>query len=323
MYEGAKVNVNHPKGNPLAARDYQDRLGAIRNVTVREGQGLFGDLHFNPKHALAEQLLWDATNAPENVGFSHNVEARTSQAGGRTVVEAILKVQSVDLVADPATTRGLYEAEGDEAGETGEADQMQLDPELAACLERLTLEQLRTARPDLVEQIEADLKTQLTAVESQLDRLRTANVLHERRAAIARLLREYKLPDPYDAEGACKVLVSEQFVESLLAAPNEGRALAGRRAGGADWPRRGGSNAVSSARPTSREQYRGEPDRPLRREELRARDLLNRLAEQSVPRPSHCPKLFPVTRERTKWPIRCAGDTEKPIRWCCRWRRPR
>jgi hypothetical protein len=99
LYEGAKVNVNHPKGNPLAARDYQDRLGAIRNVTVREGQGLFGDLHFNPKHALAEQLLWDATNAPENVGFSHNVEARTSQAGGRTMVEAILKVQSVELVA--------------------------------------------------------------------------------------------------------------------------------------------------------------------------------------------------------------------------------
>ena len=56
LYEGAKVNVNHPKGSPLAARDYQDRLGSIRNVAVREADGLFGDLHFNPKHALAEQL---------------------------------------------------------------------------------------------------------------------------------------------------------------------------------------------------------------------------------------------------------------------------
>ncbi len=262
LYEGAKVNVNHPKGNPLAARDYQDRLGAIRNVTVREGQGLFGDLHFNPKHALAEQLLWDATNAPENVGFSHNVEARTSQAGGRTMVEAILKVQSVDLVADPATTRGLYEAEGDEAGEAGEAVQTQLDPELAACLERLTLEQLRTARPDLVEQIEADLKTLLTAVESQLDRLRTANVLHERRAVIARLLREYKLPDPYEADGACKVLVSEQFVQSLLAAPNEKavRSLVEERAALLAAARR--LEPLAGARPTSREQYRGESDRP-------------------------------------------------------------
>ena len=42
------------------------------------GDGLFADFHFNPKHALAEQLLWDAEHAPENVGFSHNVEARTA-----------------------------------------------------------------------------------------------------------------------------------------------------------------------------------------------------------------------------------------------------
>src|SRR5581483_9249417 len=27
LYEGAKVNVNHPKGHPQAPRDYQDRIG--------------------------------------------------------------------------------------------------------------------------------------------------------------------------------------------------------------------------------------------------------------------------------------------------------
>ncbi|MGO9597438.1 MAG: hypothetical protein ACLP7Q_05395, partial [Isosphaeraceae bacterium] len=52
----------------------------------------------------------DAEHAAENVGFSHNVEARTSRRGDRVVVEAILRVQSVDLVADPATTRGLFES---------------------------------------------------------------------------------------------------------------------------------------------------------------------------------------------------------------------
>ena len=75
LYEDTKVNVNHPKGSPLGPRDYQDRIGTIRNVAVRPGEGLFADFHFNPKHALAEQLLWDAEHAPENVGFSHNVEA--------------------------------------------------------------------------------------------------------------------------------------------------------------------------------------------------------------------------------------------------------
>jgi len=47
LYEGAKVNINHPKGHPLSPRDYQDRLGVVRGVEFRAGEGLFGDLHFN------------------------------------------------------------------------------------------------------------------------------------------------------------------------------------------------------------------------------------------------------------------------------------
>ena len=111
LYEEAKVNVNHPRGNPGGPRDYQDRIGTVRNVGLRAGEGLFADFHFNPKHALAEQLIWDAEHAPENVGFSHNVEARCGRRGDRVVVEAITRVQSVDLVADPATTRGLFESQ--------------------------------------------------------------------------------------------------------------------------------------------------------------------------------------------------------------------
>jgi hypothetical protein len=64
MYEGAKVNVNHPKGHPAGPRDYQDRIGVIRHVNAKADAGLFGDLFFNPKHALAEQLIWDATQTP-------------------------------------------------------------------------------------------------------------------------------------------------------------------------------------------------------------------------------------------------------------------
>ena len=109
LYEGAKVNVNHPKAGTAGPRDYQDRLGSVRNIVFREGEGLFADLHFNPKHALASQLAWDAEHAPEQVGLSHNVLARTAHDGTTLVVEEITKVESVDLVADPATTRGLFE----------------------------------------------------------------------------------------------------------------------------------------------------------------------------------------------------------------------
>ncbi len=106
LYEDAKVNVNHPKEGPLAPRDYQDRIGIIRGVEFRAGEGLFGNLHFNPKHALAEQLVWDAEHNPRNVGFSHNVQAKLSRSEAGIVVEEITRVQSVDLVADPAATEG-------------------------------------------------------------------------------------------------------------------------------------------------------------------------------------------------------------------------
>ncbi len=110
LYEGAKVNVNHAKGSPGSPRDYQDRLGHLENVHVKGG-GLYGDLRFNPKHPVAEMLAYDAEHSPANVGLSHNVQARTSRGpGGKLVVEAIEKVVSVDVVADAATTNGLYES---------------------------------------------------------------------------------------------------------------------------------------------------------------------------------------------------------------------
>ncbi len=114
LYEGAKVNVNHAKRGPAGPRDYRDRIGVIRNVAARPGEGLFGDFHFNPRHALAEQLLWDAEHAPQNVGFSHNVLARLGRRGETVVVEEITKVQTStwwpirrqrpDCSSRPATT---------------------------------------------------------------------------------------------------------------------------------------------------------------------------------------------------------------------------
>jgi len=115
LYEGAKVNVDHP-ARPGDRRSYSSRIGHLRSVKVRDG-GLFADLHFNPKHALAEQLAWDAEHSPENVGFSHNVMARAGMRGGKAIVEEITRVVSVDLVADPATTGGLFESEEEEANQ--------------------------------------------------------------------------------------------------------------------------------------------------------------------------------------------------------------
>jgi hypothetical protein len=238
LYEDAKVNVNHAKGNPVGPRDYQDRIGTIRGVALRPGEGLFGDFHFNPKHALAEQLIWDAQHAPENVGFSHNVEARTSRRGERVVVEAITRVQSVDLVADPATTRGLFEAAATEPAK------------------RLSVDNLKREYPELIESIDREQAAEVSRLRQEVERLTALEAAHQKRGVARRMLREFGLPDPEKAEPLAGSVCSERFIESLLAANNEGamrelveerarlvRALSGQAA------------SRSAAQPQSRDQH--------------------------------------------------------------------
>ncbi len=122
LYEGAKVNVNHvSKEAARLPRDYRDRIGTVSNVVFKENSGLFADFHYNPNHAQAKQLLWDAHNAPNNVGFSHCVEATFHQENNLSVIDKIVRVISVDLVADPATTNGLFESEEAEESSRQEA----------------------------------------------------------------------------------------------------------------------------------------------------------------------------------------------------------
>jgi hypothetical protein len=224
LYENAKVNVNHPKGNPSGPRDYQDRIGTIRQVTIRAGEGLFGDFCFNPKHALAEQLMWDAEHAAENVGFSHNVEARVGRRGDRVVVEAITRVQSVDLVADPATTRGLFESAAEKTDAAAVA--------VAEAAKPLTLDDLVRDYPELVENIRQRQATELSRLQEEVDRLTSQEASHQKRSLARRLLGEFGLPDSDAAEPAAKAVVGQRFLESLLAAPDERamRALVEERA---------------------------------------------------------------------------------------------
>lgn len=111
LYESKQVNINHRDPNARGSRDLRDRFGVLRNIVVAD-DGLRGDLHFNPKHALAEQVIYDAENSPNSLGLSHDAEGRTARRGGKTIVEEIVNVRSVDLVGDPATTRSLFESRG-------------------------------------------------------------------------------------------------------------------------------------------------------------------------------------------------------------------
>jgi hypothetical protein len=110
LYEGARVNVDHPeRTKPGSSRSYRDRFGSFKNVRFVEGDGLRGDFKYNKKHSVAEQFEYDVENDPENCGFSHNATGPLVKRGGSLVCESIEAVRSVDLVADAATTASLFE----------------------------------------------------------------------------------------------------------------------------------------------------------------------------------------------------------------------
>jgi hypothetical protein len=253
LYEGAKVNINHPKGHPLSPRDYQDRLGVISGVRLRAGEGLFGDLRFNPKHALSEQLMWDAEHAPANVGLSHNVLARTSRQGDETVVEAITKVQSIDLVADPATTRGLFE----QTDRTTSDDDTVGDPTVIAW-DALSIDEIRLRRPELLQEIEQAHAAELQQVQLQLDQAMAREAASRRRERIVELLQEHALPLPGSGTEASRQIVSEQFLQTLVGAADDEavrRLVEERAALVRSASRWNAEHGRIGARPTSRDQF--------------------------------------------------------------------
>jgi len=230
LYENAKVNVNHPKGHPAEGRDYQDRIGIVRGVRFETQRGLFADLHYNPKHALAEQLLWDAEHLPENVGFSHNVRARVAQRDRQTIVEAIVHVQSVDLVADPATTRGLFESAGRRPlrcqGTSGDGGDLR--GTAVAAVDRVLGEDLR---PELsgansptggAAGLEPDAacpcrrwQERICELEAQLADMAVVASRAERTILIWRTLTEFGLPLPDGRSEATSELLGRDFLELL------------------------------------------------------------------------------------------------------------
>ena len=152
LYENSKVNLDHPDGDPRKSRSYHARFGVIRNVHLRENEGLYADFWFNPKHSIAEQLLWDAEHAPDNVGFSHNVEAVVKRDTTTALVERIVSVRSVDLVADPASTQGLFESTEFLAYATGS--------EAGSVPGSVTLEQVERLIEERLQQFQRDVKPQ-------------------------------------------------------------------------------------------------------------------------------------------------------------------
>jgi hypothetical protein len=151
LLEGAKVNIDHPlKANE--ATPVSSRYGVLRNLAP-EGDGTFGNLHYNPKHPLAESILWWAQNEPSAIGLSINAQGRVVRKGGKNIVEEITAVHSVDLVSDPATTKGLHEHK---------------EPRMKTTVRKL-LEKIFAGKPKKLKKLREDFPPEIAAVPMDAD----------------------------------------------------------------------------------------------------------------------------------------------------------
>lgn len=109
LYENRPVNVDHSGSQDGGQRRVSDRFGWLKNVRFANA-GLEADLHFLKSHPQAESVVEAAERNPALFGLSHNADGRMTRNGSQYIVEEIVGVRSVDLVADPATTKSLFES---------------------------------------------------------------------------------------------------------------------------------------------------------------------------------------------------------------------
>lgn len=114
LYEGAPVYFDHDEAAAIQgkARPFIHKFGCFKNVRFVPGDGLRGDFHYNPAHLYADTFRGWLKSDPNEIGFSHDADGKTRSdpATGEVLVEALVRVRSVDLVSSPATTQGLFES---------------------------------------------------------------------------------------------------------------------------------------------------------------------------------------------------------------------
>ncbi len=157
LLEDSKVYLNHrPRSPHNAPHPVQNYVGRLRGLYMDDdGRVRAKTLQVvNEDHWPLVSGL--ARNDPSSVGLS--IDAQGEVEAGTGNVLAIRWVKSVDIVSDPAATRGLFE-----------------EREPAMDWKSITLEQLRRERKDLVESVETELmkerdelKKKLAAAEAAL-----------------------------------------------------------------------------------------------------------------------------------------------------------
>jgi hypothetical protein len=230
-YNGAFVNIDHGR------TDVAGRFGRVVGGTVvAKLDGLYGDVKYNPMKSITEEILWTIENDPTALGMSHDVDAKVQQRpDGSMLVTEIVKVRSVDIVSEPATTKGLFEsmetplgtsvAAPGTGGVDGGGDGDNGEEALKAQLADLVANAMRTLGPDKVKNVmkhvlgmhaeltagnepaQESVKAELVKARADLEAYKIKEQLASKRVLAANLCKTSGLPD---------VAITETFLNDLV-----------------------------------------------------------------------------------------------------------
>lgn len=240
LSEGLPAYANHVKNKDDAfkPRDVRDLIGVHRNVRFDEAKHrITSDLHVAEHHrpwvfGLAEEM-------PHIVGMSPVARGLVRTQGTKELVEDIVAVRSGDLVSDPATTRGLYEAR-DEWQRRHDGGEI-MDLTITAVLEwvkskpaegKLLLEHLAgdtikeinakigTLEKDLATEKDAHgkTKTSLTEAQTQVDGFKAAESVRDKQGRLEKTLTESELGKKF---GTVADAISPRFRQLLMETKEE------------------------------------------------------------------------------------------------------
>ena len=240
LSEGLPAYANHVKNKDDAfkPRDVRDLIGVHRNVRFDESKHrITSDLHVVEHHrpwvfGLAEEM-------PHIVGMSPVARGLVRTQGTKELVEDIVAVRSGDLVSDPATAKGLYEARDEwqrrhDGGET-------MDMTITAVLDwlktrpaegKLVIEHLAgdaiKEKDAKIAAIEKDLatekdahgktKTTLTEAQTQVDGFKAAEGVRDKQGRMEKALAESDLGKKF---GTVADAISPRFRQTLMEAKEE------------------------------------------------------------------------------------------------------
>lgn len=104
LYVGKPIYVDHSLSKKLVAK-----VGIVERAWFKSGK-VYGDVLLSPVHPATKIIVWAAKECPEWCGFSHDAVVDIDETKQPNVVRNIKEIISVDIVADAATTKHLFES---------------------------------------------------------------------------------------------------------------------------------------------------------------------------------------------------------------------